>query len=102
MITVQISNTWCDEHLTRCWQSYDESTGEHRHIKYYSDERDRLQAAGYYYAGHHGGVYTYQLRKSSPLAQPGLDWQIAIDAKAARSTTWATRQAQLLAELGYS
>lgn len=105
MITVTLSNTWCDEHLTRCWQSYNDATGEHQHIEDYTTARHHLEAHGYYYAGHRAGMYTFCCRKSSPLAQPGLDWQIAAEAhtaKAAAKRIPSAREAQILAELGYT
>lgn len=94
MMTVQLSNTWCDEHLMDCWQSYNESTGEHTHIEDYTTAKHHLEATGYYYAGHRAGAFKFCLRKSSPLAQPGFDWQMA---KTARTE----HREQILAELGF-
>jgi len=80
MITVKISRAWCDEHMGDCWHSYNENTGESKHVDSYTAECKRLEAQGYYYAGHRRGVFTYHLTKSAPLALP-LDWQMAIEAK---------------------
>lgn len=74
---IHLSNTWCDEHLARCWQSYNEGTGENKHINY-TQETKALPLRGYIYTGHRAGVFTYSLRKSQPLALP-LDWQMAIE-----------------------
>jgi len=76
--TVVLSRTYCDEHMSECWQSFDEGTGKTACVPSYTEETQRLKASGYVYTGHRAGQYTYALRKSTPLALP-LAWQMAIE-----------------------
>ena len=82
MTTIRFSRAWCDDHMKDCFFSYNETTGEHKHVDSYTEASADLIAHGFYYAGHRAGVFTYCQRKSAPLA---LDFQMLIDQHEAES-----------------
>ena len=75
-----ITRAWCEEHMSECLQSYNESTGKTAHVEDYAAEQKHLAELGYIYTGNRSGQYTYTRRMSQPLALP-LDWQMAQDSK---------------------
>ena len=79
-----VTRAWCDEDFGECWQSYDENTSQHKHIGASTSdlaaEMKRLESLGYS-CRHRSGMYTFTLRKSSPLIPLPLDWQMAQESK---------------------
>jgi hypothetical protein len=84
-VIVTRDRVYCDRHIDLCHQAYDDATGLTKCIEDPAAYGKRLLAMGYYYSGHNHGLYTYTLRKSSPLALPA-DWQMALELADQRET----------------
>jgi hypothetical protein len=84
---IVIARAWCKECLRDCFQSYNESTGQHKHIgpdtsdlaAYTAD----LKSFGFRFGGHRSGTFRFYRYKSQPLVIEAqqLDWLMSMEVK---------------------
>lgn len=78
---VQISRAWCNECLSQCWFSYDESSGVNEHLgESNATKWKSLKAQGYLAKHNGGGVFTFTLYKDHLHSLP-LEWHILAESK---------------------
>ena len=93
---IQLSPAWCDEHLSNCWHSHNENTGENKHLGNLDDflpnhsailgaEMERLKKQGYQPARRADGYIMTQY--NDRLTTLPLDWQMAIEERESVDTS---------------